>query len=118
VVSRESGAVTGWRQGPFCQLASHSWLRFGKHHANSKVRCLTGGRLAPEVVTARTALLERCLAELLAAPPPAAAAEGGQPPQGGQPLRAAPAFLAFLQPRPAAAATAAAKPAWKSPLRE
>jgi hypothetical protein len=77
--------------------------------------------LAPEVVTARTALLERCLAELLAATPlDSAAAEGGQPPQGGQPLRAAPAFLAFLQPRSAAAAAAAAaaKPAWKSPLRE
>lgn len=70
------------------------------------------------MVTARTARLERCLAELLAAPAPTAlaAAESGQPPQGGQPLRAAPAFLAFLQPRPAAAA--AAKPAWKSPLRE
>ena len=68
------------------------------------------------MVTARTALLERCLAELLAAPAPLpAAAEGGQLPQGGQPLRAAPAFLAFLQPQPAAAA---AKPAWKSPLRE
>lgn len=68
--------------------------------------------MSPEVVTARTALLERCLTDLLAAPPAA--------PDSGQPLRAAPAFLAFLQPRQpdGGGGGRSGKGAWKSPLRE
>jgi len=62
------------------------------------------------VVSARKALLERCLADLLAAPPPAAT--------GGPPPRAAPAFLAFLQPQRAGAPAIAKATSWKSPLGE